>query len=270
MGLRWRADGRDHELRRGGRPRSRRRAGDAGGGDLARRDECRTTYSPTGGSFPATAAGHRVGRHVSGVQLRWGPDAARRICVFAPHRAFGRRRGKPFPQELIFAAVIRYRPARRVWEAGPARGDLGYGYQDTGSVDNSITGSGFLAAAGVSVLAKPKWTVDLQARYGSVWYDGIRARNLSFALSVGRVRSGEPAKTSTPAARVAGRPGGAEGSAESAPPITRPSLGMRYGNDLDIGAHPAIHDHVGESVKDEPPGPPNVSWPCLRRLGDLA
>ena len=91
----------------------------------------------------------------------------------------------------IFAAVLRYRPARRVWvEAGPARGDLGYGYQDTGSVGDSITGTGFLAAAGLSVVAKPKWTVDLQARYGTVWYDGLRARDVSFGLSVGRVRSG--------------------------------------------------------------------------------
>jgi len=91
----------------------------------------------------------------------------------------------------IFAAVVRYRPVRRVWvEAGPARGDLGYGYQDTGSVGDSITGTGFLAAAGLSVVAKPKWTVDLQARYGTVWYDGLRARDVSFGLSVGRVRSG--------------------------------------------------------------------------------
>jgi hypothetical protein len=104
----------------------------------------------------------------------------------------------------IFAAVLRYRPLRRVWfEAGPAQGDLGYSYENAGSADNSITGSGFLAAAGVTVMAKPKWTVDVQARYGKIWYDGVQARDISFGLSVGRVRSGGRA---TPAARTGEKP----------------------------------------------------------------
>jgi hypothetical protein len=152
-------------------------------------------------TFPASSS-------AGGLTLHGGYAFSPRIALLADAEVMSSW-GNGF-NNAIFAAVIRYRPARRVWvEAGPARGDLGYGYQDTGSVYNSITGSGFLAAAGVSVLAKPKWTVDLQARYGSVWYDGIRARNLSFGLSVGRVRSGDPGKPSTPAARAAARRGGA-------------------------------------------------------------
>ena len=107
----------------------------------------------------------------------------------------------------IFAAVLRYRPARRVWiEAGPAAGDLSYGYEDTGSVSNSVTGTGFLAAGGISVLKKERWTLDVQARYGKIWYEAFQARNLSLGLSIGRVRSGKPSK---PAARAAAPRGAA-------------------------------------------------------------
>jgi opacity protein-like surface antigen len=107
----------------------------------------------------------------------------------------------------VLAAVLRYRPARRVWiEAGPSRGDLAYGYQDTGSKSNGITGSGFLAAGGISVLSKERWTLDVQGRYAKVWYPGFQARNLSFGLSIGRVRSGT---TTKPASRAAAPRGGA-------------------------------------------------------------
>jgi hypothetical protein len=101
----------------------------------------------------------------------------------------------------VFAMVLRGRPVRRVWiEAGPAGGDLSYGYQGAGSKSNSITGSGFLAAGGISVLARERWTLDVQARYAKVWYPGFQARNVSVGLSVGRVRSGKAARPASPAA----------------------------------------------------------------------
>ena len=110
----------------------------------------------------------------------------------------------------VFAAVLRCRPVKRVWiEAGPALGDLAYGYQHTVSKSDSITGSGFLAAGGISVLAKERWTLDAQARYAKVWYPGFQARNLSFGLSVGTVRSGKVAKPESRAA--ARRDGGSRG-----------------------------------------------------------
>jgi hypothetical protein len=105
----------------------------------------------------------------------------------------------------VFALVLRCRPVRRVWvEAGPAGGDLGYGYQDTGSKSNSITGSGFLAAGGIGVLAKARWTLDVQARHAKVWYPGFQARNVSVGLSIGRVRSGKTARPESPAAAPRG------------------------------------------------------------------
>jgi hypothetical protein len=138
-------------------------------------------------TFPASSS-------AGGLTLHGGYAFSPRIALLADAEVMSSW-GNGF-NNAIFAAVIRYRPARRAWvEAGPARGDLGYGYQDTGSVGNSIAGSGFLTAAGITVVVKPKWTVDLQARYGTIWYDGLRATDMSFGLSVGRVRSGEPGET---------------------------------------------------------------------------
>jgi len=107
----------------------------------------------------------------------------------------------------IGAVVLRYRPVRRVWiEAGPATADLSYGFENTGSVSGSVTGTGFLAAGGISVLEKERWTLDLQARYGKIWYEAFQTRNVSVGLSIGRVRSGTGAK---PAARAAAPRGAA-------------------------------------------------------------
>jgi hypothetical protein len=101
----------------------------------------------------------------------------------------------------VLSAVVRYRPVSRVWiEAGPAWGDIRYSFQHGQSEPNSITGEGFVAAAGVSILAKPKWTLDVQGRYGHIWYEGFQGRNLSFGLSVGRIRSGKVPKPRSPAA----------------------------------------------------------------------
>jgi hypothetical protein len=108
----------------------------------------------------------------------------------------------------VLATVLRYRPVRRVWiEAGPAAGDLGYGYGETGSKSNSITGTGFLAAGGISVLSRARWTLDVQARYAKVWYPGFEARNVSMGLSVGRVKT--VGTTAKPASRAAAPPAAA-------------------------------------------------------------
>lgn len=104
---------------------------------------------------------------------------------------------------MVGAVVVRYRPLDRVWiEAGPATGDLSYGFEDTGSVSGSVKGRGFLAAGGISVLKKERWTLDLQARYGKIWYEAFRARNVSVGLSIGRVRSGKVSRPAAPAAAL--------------------------------------------------------------------
>jgi hypothetical protein len=101
----------------------------------------------------------------------------------------------------VVSTVLRYRPLSRVWvEGGPAWADISYSYQYGASEPDSITGEGFVAAAGVSILARPKWTLDLQARYGKIWFEGFQGRNLSFGLGIGRVRSGKVPKPKSPAA----------------------------------------------------------------------
>jgi hypothetical protein len=101
----------------------------------------------------------------------------------------------------VYSAVVRYRPLGRVWvEAGPATGQIRYSFQHGASEPDSITGEGLVAAAGVVILAKPKWTLDVQARYGNIWYEGFQGRNIAFGLSVGRVRSGKISRPKAPAA----------------------------------------------------------------------
>jgi hypothetical protein len=153
--------------------------------------------------FPDSTAGGAVTLHGG---YAFSPRAALLAdaeLMGSAHDGFG---------NAIFAAVLRYRPLRRVWiEAGPAAGDLSYGYEDTGSVSNSVTGTGFLAAGGISVLEKERWTLDVQARYGKIWYEAFQARNVSVGLSIGRVRSGKASsgKASKPAARAAAPRGAA-------------------------------------------------------------
>lgn len=97
---------------------------------------------------------------------------------------------------IVGGFVFRYSPAPRVWvEAGPAFGQLEYRY-DINSFEQGITdtaarveGEGLLAAAGFEVVRKPTWRVDAQARLGMVWYQGLRATNLSVQLGIHRRRS---------------------------------------------------------------------------------
>ena len=92
------------------------------------------------------------------------------------------------------AAVVRYSPASRLWvEAGPAAGDIGYAYADSTTRDGSLTGGGFATGAGLSVLKRNTWSLDVQARYSRIWYEGLDASTVSFGLSVGRIRSGASA-----------------------------------------------------------------------------
>ena len=94
--------------------------------------------------------------------------------------------------QVVGAVAVRYSPSSRLWlEAGPATGELGYAYEGGTAGDGSIQGAGVLAAAGVNVVRKPKWTLGLQARYSRIWYDGYQISSLSFGMSAGRVRSGK-------------------------------------------------------------------------------
>jgi hypothetical protein len=89
----------------------------------------------------------------------------------------------------VFGGVVaRWWPTRRVWlEAGPASGDLSYTYEMTSVEKFSGTGVGVRAAAGVSVLRRPRWSLDLEGRYGKLWFDGLQVQAVSFGLSASRL-----------------------------------------------------------------------------------
>lgn len=101
--------------------------------------------------------------------------------------------------QIMGGFVVRYSPTSRLWvQAGPASGEVNYGFTNPGDTttglpgvsatteDGAVSGHGFLAAAGVSVLRKPSWSLDVQARYGKCWYQGFQGTNLSLAVTVGR------------------------------------------------------------------------------------
>jgi opacity protein-like surface antigen len=93
----------------------------------------------------------------------------------------------PSYNHAVGTFAVRCWPASRLWvQAGPAFGDLGYGSGDTVVRSQSITGLGFQGGAGVSVLRKPRWSLDLEARYSNVGYDGFRASSLTLGVGASR------------------------------------------------------------------------------------
>jgi hypothetical protein len=79
--------------------------------------------------------------------------------------------------------MLRVWPTSRLWvEAGPASGDLSYGYEG-GVVQEFATGHGVRTGAGVTVLQKPRWALDLEARFGTLSFDGVRATSVGVGLS---------------------------------------------------------------------------------------
>jgi hypothetical protein len=91
---------------------------------------------------------------------------------------------------LLGGVVMRYSPAPRLWlEAGPASGDVSYGFGKSIAQNVAGRGTGILVCAGVALVRKPMWMLDLQARSGTLWYEQFRATNLSVQLGIIRRRS---------------------------------------------------------------------------------
>ena len=121
------------------------------------------------------------------IQLGW--SFSRRLAILADFDINGGW-GDSFNQ-VVGAGVLRYSPTPRLWlQAGPATGDLSYGFS-TRSVAQDVagTGAGFLVAGGLVVLQKPRLLLDLQARYGTLWFDQFRGTNLSVQIGIMRRRS---------------------------------------------------------------------------------
>jgi hypothetical protein len=92
--------------------------------------------------------------------------------------------------QVMGAAAVRYSPARRIWlEAGPASGDLSYGFGSAVAQNVAGSGYGFLAAGGVVLMQKSKFQMDVQARSGTLWFDRFRITNVSVQIGVMRRRS---------------------------------------------------------------------------------
>ena len=91
--------------------------------------------------------------------------------------------------ECVGGFLLRVWPTSRVWvEAGPAFGDLAYAYENSVVRTGSLTGTGFSAVAGVSVVRHPRFSLDLEARLSRVTYEaGFRVNTFTVQLGASRV-----------------------------------------------------------------------------------
>lgn len=122
------------------------------------------------------------------LSLQVGWSASRRFALLADFD-LGGAWGDSFTH-VNGAALARYSPSSRLWvEAGPTSGELSYGYQDSVVQNIAGTGKGVLFGAGFVLLRKPIWLLDLQARSSMLWYDQLRATNVSVQIGVLRRRS---------------------------------------------------------------------------------
>jgi hypothetical protein len=122
-----------------------------------------------------------------GFSMNGGYAFNRRVAVLLDVEVSGGLASADF-NHAVGAVVVRYWPASRLWaQTGPAFGDLGFGFDQSTVRSGSITGDGLHVAAGVSILRKPKWSLDVEARYATVWYDGFRATTATLALGASRL-----------------------------------------------------------------------------------
>jgi hypothetical protein len=91
--------------------------------------------------------------------------------------------------EAVGSFFVRFWPSSRVWlEAGPAFSDLGYGYENSVVNSGTLTGSGWSAVVGISVLRKARWSLDVETRYRQIAYDaGFRTSTLAFEIGASRL-----------------------------------------------------------------------------------
>ena len=120
------------------------------------------------------------------VSLQFGWSFSRRFAVLLDFD-FGGGWDNSF-NHLIGGPHLRYSPSSRLWlEAGYASGELTYGFSKS-VVHIPGTGQGMFGAAGVPLVRKAMWMLDLQARSAYMWYDRFRTTNLSLQVGVMRRR----------------------------------------------------------------------------------
>ncbi len=133
----------------------------------------------------------------AGLSMNAGWAFSRQVSVLADFQIMSGTTNEGFEQSTV-GLLVRFSPASRFWvEAGPAYGDLQYHYKSatvsrvlaeatTLTEAGAISGGGGLVAAGVSVVRKPKWSLDLHARYSRIFYEGFRGSNLCFGLTASK------------------------------------------------------------------------------------
>lgn len=90
---------------------------------------------------------------------------------------------------VVGGPMVRYSPHSRLWvEAGFASGELNYGFANS-VVKIPGAGKGFLVAAGVVLVTKPMWMLDLHLRSVPLWYDQFHTNSVSAELGIIRRRS---------------------------------------------------------------------------------
>jgi hypothetical protein len=91
--------------------------------------------------------------------------------------------------QIVGGGVLRYSPVPRLWvQAGPGTGQL-RGHYDGAKTPDMESRVGLLAGAGVVLLRRNTWALDLQVRYARLPHDGFTTSRLHFAVGAGRRRS---------------------------------------------------------------------------------
>jgi len=124
--------------------------------------------------------------------LQFGWSFSRRLAVLLDFEANGG--WDDSFNHVMGGPQVRYSPTSRLWvQAGPALGELSYGFSSS-VVRIPGRGKGFLVAAGLILLRRPMWLLDVQVRSLPLWYDQFHANNMSVQLGIIRRRSwGGPA-----------------------------------------------------------------------------
>jgi opacity protein-like surface antigen len=90
--------------------------------------------------------------------------------------------------QAVGGPQLRVWPARRFYvAAGASFSDLRYGYGDSVGSGFGLDGSGFTVAAGVSMLRRARWSLDLETRYNRLGYDGFHASTLLLQVGASRL-----------------------------------------------------------------------------------
>jgi len=117
-----------------------------------------------------------------GFSMHAGYAFNRRVAVLMDLGICGGLSSADF-NHAVGALLVRFRPTSRLWlEAGPALGDLGYGSDNTVVRSGAITGTGLQGTAGVSVVRRAKWSLDIKAGFSSIGYDGFRVETATLGI----------------------------------------------------------------------------------------